>query len=744
MRRNVRIYLLGTLLLTLLGGYAFAGDGGPAQKLVNKGDRQFNKSHLQKAQQYYFKALAIDSTDAYTNFQIGAIYYLSDSFKIKSLPYFLNTIKYAGKGEDDTIIDAYYYIGNCYVLQKNYPEATKAFNKYLSHIDPKSRVDEGILQEIKHNIEICTDAPGILNRSGDSAGYILNGKLGPLFVKNLGGNINTPYAEYAQVLLNHDSTIIFTSRRPTSQKGKKDFMTDEYYEDIFISHIDSNGHWSTPSVFSDQLHFSSRQQNLASVTITSDGNTLFIYHNGRVWETHLKNGTWSKAEKIGKNIKQIRRYIPSVFVSFDGQKIFLVSDRDGGIGGRDIYESDKQSNGKWSTPKNLGPTINTPFDEDAPFLMPDNKTLFFSSKGHPGLGGYDIFKSVYENGQWSKPINLGSPINSTGDDIYFTYDTAIKKGFFSSSRVNLSYGNMDIYSFAFTCENVDSTRLRGEIVSNGQHIPNATITLSDAHHRRTYTTHSDANGNYSVSLKPETTYKMQINIPGYLPYTATVKTPHQCDAYNLYQVINPAYTTDSLYRHTGQTLAVKNAFYRDVKQPSAYKNARTDPMMSAMINNYNDTATVFEKDTTSSIAYTPAQIDSINPKQIVATHIDTATHVVASNTNKGIPKMPVVYFAFNKYRIDKKYHSTLDSLASVIKGNDKYKVLIEGNTDTRGSAKYNKHLSLLRANAVAYYLERRGVKTSRIHIQGNGKRHLAVVGDGTSALNRRDDIVITQ
>jgi len=742
MRGKINTVRIISFLLLLCSTNLFAADGGgSAKKFVRKGDRQFNKSNLQKAQQYYLKALAIDSTDSYTNFQVGAIYYLSDSFRIRSLPYFIKTIKYSGSGVDDTIIDAYYYIGNCYVLLKNYPAATKAFNTYIGHIDPNSRVDETIMQEIKHNIEICTDAPGIINRSTDSAGNILNKKPGMLYVKNLGGAINTPYAEYAQVLMNHDSTILFTSRRPTSQKGKKDFMTDQYYEDIFISHIDSDGHWETPSVFSTQLHFSSGKDNLASVTITSDGNTLFIYHNGRVWESHVKNGVWSKPEKIGKNIKQIRRYIPSVFLSFDGQKLFLVSDRDGGMGGKDIYESDKQSDGKWSTPKNLGPQINTPYDEDAPYLMPDNKTLYFSSKGHPGLGGFDIFKSVYENGQWSTPVNLGSPINSTGDDIYFTYDTAIQRGFFSSSRVNQGYGNMDIYSFSFMCDNIDSAKLKGEIVSNGQHIPSATIMLTDMrHHGKTVTTQSDANGNYSVSLKPEVSYKMEIKIPGYLPYTTTIKTPHQCDAYNLYQLINPSYITDSLYQHAWQILFVKNAFYRNVKT-AGYKNARTDPTLSAFINNHNDTAAVWERDSMITVTYTKAQVDSINPKKIVATHIDTTTHLVAS---KGIPKMPVVYFAFNKHRIDKKYYSTLDSLAMVMKSNSSYKLLIEGNTDTRGKASYNKRLSVLRAGAVAYYLEHKGVKANRIHIQGNGKRHLAVVGDGSSALNRRDDIIITQ
>jgi outer membrane protein OmpA-like peptidoglycan-associated protein/tetratricopeptide (TPR) repeat protein len=734
--RNCNYVILLWVVLFSANVFASSSNHDAAKKLVAKGDNQFVKSHLEKAQQLYFKALALDSTDAYTNFQIGAIYYLADSFKVKALPYFLKTIKYAGRGEDDTIIDAYYYIGNCYALLKNYTAAVAAFDKYVRHIDPKSKVDETIIQEVQHNIEICADAPEIIHRASDSSGLVLDNELRKVYVKNLGGAINSPYPEYSQVVLNHDSTIIFTSRRPASQNGKKDFMTDQYFEDIFISHKDS-GHWQTPTLFSNQLKYKANEDNLASVSITSDGHTLFIYHNSHIWQSHRENGVWTKPEKIGKNIKQIRSYIPSVFVTSDGKKLFLVSDGGNGYGGKDIFESDKGDDGKWSEPKNLGPTINTSYDEDSPFMLPDNKTLFFASKGHAGLGGYDIFKSVYEDGKWSSPVNLGAPVNSPGDDIYFAYDTILKEGFLSSNRVG-GYGGMDIYSFSFTCDNVENTMLVGEIISNGQKIPQATITLTDSKNNKTYSSKSDSSGKYSVSIKPERTYNLQVLVPGFLPYNSVITTPHQCDANNLYQVINANFVTDSLYMHTGQQLVVKNAFYTDeTKQGHRIAN---DPKLTALMKAHNDTSTMWEADTATAITYAPAQRDSMNPKQVVSTHIDT-THIV---TAAGIPKMPVVYFAFNSSEIDKEYYPRLDSVAAFVKASKKYKISIEGNTDTVGTVDYNQRLSLQRANAVAKYLESKGVSTGKLHIEGEGKHHLAVVGDGSNALNRRDDLVITK
>ena len=390
-----------------------------------------------------------------------------------------------------------------------------------------------------------------------------------------------------------------------------------------------------------------------------------------------------------------------------------------------------------STPVNLGPDINTPYDEDSPFLLPDSKTLFFASKGHAGLGGYDIFKSVLVNGKWSKPVNMGAPINSAADDIYFSYDTALKEGFFSSSRVG-GYGDMDLYSFSFICDNIETAQLVGEVVSNGQKAPRATILLTDMKNHKTYTSTSDTTGKYSIAIKPERTYNLDVRIAGYLPYTTTLSTPHQCDAYNLYQLVNTNFVTDTLYRHTGQKMAVMNAFYDTTIAGS--KSAKHDSTLTAFLVSNNDFRSIWEKDTAASVTYTPAQIDSLNPTKVVSTHID-ATPII---TGAAIPKMPVVYFDFNSSTINKQYFTRLDSLATFIKKNKQYKILIEGNTDTVGTVEYNQRLSLARANSVATYLESKGVAKDKLHIEGNGKHHLAVVGDGSNAMNRRDDIVITK
>ena len=737
MKRFIALLLPACLFIS---SFAYAGSGND-RSLVRKGDRAFRKAKLVKALNYYLQALSVNPKDDYANFQAGSLYYLTDSARIKSLPYFENTIKYAPPIADDTIIDAFYYMGNCYILKKNYDSATYAFRQYLGHLI-NDKFNSSILKEVQHNIEVCQQAPELMQRSPDSASYIINGKYQPTYVKNLGSLVNTPYPEYAQVVLDHDSTMIFTSRRPTSQKGKVQFPTGIYYEDMFQSQKDKNGQWGAPSLFSAQLQIRASRLNLASVCISGDDKTLFIFHKGMIYESHRMGNTWSKLGRVGQKIKSIKKYMPSVFLSFDGKQLFMVSDKKGGYGGRDIYVSTMDDKGIWSTPQNLGPDVNTSFDEDAPFLMPDNKTLFFSSKGHDGLGGYDIFKTVNENGKWSKPINVGAPINSSADDIFFTYDTASKKGYFSSSRINEGYGDMDLYSISFTCDNIDNTVVQGEVITELlKPLSSATIVCTDLKTQRSVSATSDESGKYSLQLKPDTKYTMNIKAPGFLSSTTSVTTPHQCDAYNLYQLIRIQYMypLDTTKTRIGQVVKIENAFYHS--NQSGYKNVKDEPVISRLANSFNDKGNIWLDEISYAMSYTQAQIDSINPHA-------TKVVAVANNTQPTLPvlsKGPVVLFELNSSAISSKYYASLDSVAKMMHTNTKIKLQVTGYADNTGAEDRNMALSQQRAKAVMQYLVNKGVKASNIRTDGKGTANPIAQNDGTqNYLNRRAEVMPIQ
>ncbi len=610
-------------LVLLLLSYSLLGQASTAKSpeekyWLRKADGQWKKAHIAKALDYYKKAYFVNPHNSYTNFQVGAIYFVTDSVKIKALPFFQNTIKYSPPGIDDTIIDAYYYMAYCYMLREKYDSASTCFKLYETHLD-NVKMNREAFKEMATNLSVCKMAPAILRRAPDSTSILIPGKQQPTYVKVAQKEINTQFPEYSQIVYGNDSSMLFTSRRPASQKGKMDDITGRYYEDTYITKKDSNGYWSPPSLFAKQLNIPPKKLNMATVSLSDDGNTLLIYRNGDILQSGKTNGLWSNPRNLSKDIRKLKKYyIPSAFISQDGSRLLLVSDAKGGIGNRDIYMCTKDANGTWSDPKNLGPVINTPDDEDAPYLMPDNKTLFFSSKGHGGLGGYDIFVSHLDtNGNWSTPQNLGTPINSPADDIYFIYNNEDQKGYFSSSRIS-GMGDMDIYSFAFTCDDIDNAILKGKVIADSKDgkIPSVTIKLTDLSSRRKSAPVSiivAENGSYTSKLKPKHNYHLDISAREYLPYSMNFSTPHQCNAYNLYQAIHLSKFADSGSAHAGQNILVKNAFYRSAAW-AGYKNAKNDIDLGPVIVSNNDTGTIYEKDTNFTIAYDfMEQRDSLFP-----------------------------------------------------------------------------------------------------------------------------------
>lgn len=703
------------------------------KRFIKKADRKWRKAKLAKALDFYLKAIAVNPKNSYTNFQVGAIYYSTDSVKVKGLPYFVNCIKNSPPGIDDTIVDAYYYMAYCYMLEEKYDSSAKCFRLYRGHLDP-GRANNDAFNEVDRNLQICKMAPALLKRTPDSTGYLVSGKPQPVFIKNLGRSTNTAFPEYSEIVFNNDSLMLFTSRRPTSQGGKVDDLTGHFYEDTYISKKDTNGKWLAPTLFSAQLHIAPKKLHMATVAMSTDGQTLFIYRDGAILESKKTGGGWSEPQDLSKDIKKLKNYyVPSVYISDDGTKLLMVSDVKGGFGGRDIYMCSKDASGTWSEPKNLGPVINTREDEDSPYLTSDNKTLYFSSKGHGGLGGYDIFVSHLDNsGRWTTPQNLGAPINSSADDIYFTYNPEEQRGYFSSSRIKGSFGDMDIYSFSFVCENIDNAMLHGKILASSKgNVPPVNMEMTDLSVKRKAAKVSvsmDENGKYSAKLKPDHKYHIEITSPGYIPYNFNFTAPHQCNAYNLYQGIQLSKLDDTTSKQIGQRLIVKNVFYRSVVYANK-KNARSDSDMNVMIVANRDTGAIYEIDSSYIVMYTPAERDSISPKNFLA-------------ANNGSTPASVIYFHWEKYDLDEHYNPFLNSVAAIMKANKNMKLLINGFTDNIGQEGYNKRLSEMRAKSVAKYLFHQGVKRSRIRYKGFGATQFVAPNDGEhNHQNRRVEVV---
>jgi Tol biopolymer transport system component len=222
----------------------------------------------------------------------------------------------------------------------------------------------------------------------------------------------------------------------------------KFYDAVMFSRF-LNGKWSGPINITPDLQIDG---NYFISCLSADGKLLFLSKedddNSDIYMSTYVGETWTKIVKLNKNINT-KYWESHGFISEDGNQLFFASDKPGGFGGLDLYTS-KKVNGEWSQPVNLGPELNTQFNEDRPFVINNGKTIFFCSQGHETIGGYDIFRSdLQSNGLWSKPKNLGYPINTPDDDVFFMPVGDGKSGYYSRYKETGGYGKEDIYKITF-------------------------------------------------------------------------------------------------------------------------------------------------------------------------------------------------------------------------------------------------------------------------------------------------------
>jgi hypothetical protein len=342
---------------------------------------------------------------------------------------------------------------------------------------------------------------------------------------NLGSTINTAYSEYAPLISEEEDFLLFTSRRASKVHPRKDPF-GEYFEDIYISKKVGDT-WQAPSMLDTAINTFLHD---ACTGLSADGKKLLIYRtspdlkSGDIYESNFDSTKFGTPFIITSNVNSKKYTETSACFSPDNNTIFFSSDRPGGYGGKDLYYMKKLDNGKWGTPFNLGPSINTAYNEDAPFVHPLNNTLFFSSEGHKNMGGYDIFKSNFdETGTFTEPENLGSPVNTSDDDLFFVLNATGSTGYFSSEREG-GFGSQDIYKAIFVPP-LSLNVYHASIVNESDHvISKAEVILTDISTAKTigiYQTNMRT-GKILIISEPKE-YQLLIKAEGYEPYNAHIK-----------------------------------------------------------------------------------------------------------------------------------------------------------------------------------------------------------------------------
>jgi outer membrane protein OmpA-like peptidoglycan-associated protein/tetratricopeptide (TPR) repeat protein len=398
-----------------------------AKKYQRKGDRLLRNNKTLEAINFYEKAYTLSPDDAKLNLSLAFCYYNLFCYE-KSLPYFETVFK-SNQISNTKLI---YYLACNYQFTNQFDNAIYYYNQYLQKAIILSNPEK---EKIEKNIRQCEYGKELLNNP-------VNVLIQPLSI-----DVNTNNQEYSPVFLQNSELLIYTSRRENSIGGLKRFSDNDYFEDIYISSLKLKN-TSDSSMF--ELKFNSRT-NDATAGISGDGKTIFIFKDvsgGDIYSTEINtDNSLTELTNFSVNINT-PHFESSASLTSDNSTIYFVSDRkDGNFGGKDIYFSTKDSSGNWNTPQNIGNKINTNEDEISVFISFEGNKLYFSSKGHNTIGGFDIFVSEKdETGNWKSPENIGYPINTTCDDVF--YSQFGQTGFYSTVNTQITNG-FDIYQIEF-------------------------------------------------------------------------------------------------------------------------------------------------------------------------------------------------------------------------------------------------------------------------------------------------------
>jgi tetratricopeptide (TPR) repeat protein len=411
--------------------------------------RHYRDLNFQEALPLYLKLDSLQPNHPKYIFPIGVSYLYFSKINL-AIPY-LEACK-DKKEIKSASLD--YYLGKAYHLNGQFDKAIESYTEYKSFFHHKnSKQHKKLYEDIDKEIEYCRNGMALYNFPVK------------VVISNLGPAINSQYPEYGPVVSGDEREIIINSSRPDTKGGQRDFHTDgNYFEDLYSSTSDGKN-WEPLLRMSDSVNTKDHD---ASVALAADGKHLILYRytndvlengSGDLYISTNKELKWGEAQRL--SFSNQKYWEPSATISNDGKTIIFSSNRTGAIGGTDLYTVVRNDKGVWSIPVSLGKTINTARDEDSPFLMPDGKTLYFSSKGHNSMGGYDIFISRLssETLMWSVPENIGYPLNTPYDDLHFSWSADGKRMYFSSIRPE-GYGDRDIYKAELVKEEVNIDDLR--------------------------------------------------------------------------------------------------------------------------------------------------------------------------------------------------------------------------------------------------------------------------------------------
>ncbi len=425
MKKNFLVSLFFTIALFLFSKVC-AQENINSREIFVEAESYFLFEEYKDALPLYQKIILAEPDNYNVLYKIG-ICYLNDPYQEeKSIKYLSEASKhitdnYKTNSYKEKLAppEANFYLGQAFRISGQLDKAIESFTTFKQNVNQ----DLFDIDVVNDEIASCEKAKKM--------------KSDPVYFHkdNIGSKINSRFADDNPVLSGDGKTFVFN-------------RSLQFYDAVFISTKDKSGNWSDPVNLTPDLGLDGSSY----VTgISFNGDEIFVYrsdnYDGNLYSSKLSNGKWQKLNKLNDQINT-RYWESRASTSPDGKFLYFTSNREGGYGGLDIYKAPRISGNQWGTPVNLGPVVNSPYNEDAPIISPDGTKLFFTSLGHRGMGGYDLFVSEkLADGTWAKPVNMGYPVNTTDDDLSFC-PVAFNNnatGIYSSYDPKSTTGLKDIY-----------------------------------------------------------------------------------------------------------------------------------------------------------------------------------------------------------------------------------------------------------------------------------------------------------
>jgi len=742
------------------------------EKIFNEADTYLDDENWTEAVKYFQQIDAVQPENGNVQFKLGYCYLNMDQPK-KAIRYLKEAVsKVDPKETEDNYnvvsapIETYYYLGKAYHLDYQFQKSIDFLTLLKNQLADN---ETSFLKKIDRILE------------WDKNGILLMKYPVKMEVTNLGDSINSIYDDHSPVFSADESVLLFTSRREGSIGGKL-LDDNQYDEDIYISQRNKDGSWSKAKNIGAPVNTKNHD---ATIGLSADGQTLLIYRdddgNGNIYYSHLDGDQWSAPKKFPYPINTKSRETDAS-LSADGQTLFFTSDRKGGYGGLDIYMSRKLPTGAWGIPQNLGPNINTPYDEEGPFIHPDGVTLFFSSKGHQSMGGYDIFFSMLneKTNKWEAPTNIGYPINTTGDDVFYIPTPDGKRAYYASSQYD-SKGKTDIYMISLPeAKEKELTVMSGYVIAGDGTVPqNMMITVTDIKTQKVIGvfTPNTKTGKYLFILKPGKTYNILVEADNYLYYSEKIEVKKG----TAYQQIKRAIKLDPIIlgnlqanyfvKFKPNSAKLSNGIIADLENMAKFMFVNDSLHVNIFMKDSSDDTPLNKKRKEALQKYLIAKgidanriyinerktnginliiIPDSSEKQVAENQNDNTNNNVQQNNTqqnnnenqvtpaKGDVTISNMLFDFDKYKTHA-YDKQLDVLASYLVANPKAIIMIHGYTDSQGTDAYNDALGLRRAKFVKDYLISRGVDSKTLRIRSHGEKDLIAINlnPDTRHYNRR-------